>query len=178
MRRKGHFSDYETMLESLMRSRLVPYVAVNEKRRPVTARGPVKNFDFIIHSGAANYIADVKGKLFPQETKDKKTKLMWQNWINYSDLEGLGYWQRIMGNDFKSILIFTYRIVYEEDIFRFWDLYNYGGESYGLVACYFNDYMAHAKLRSKKWNAYFVPKNEFIKIQKPLREFIPEIAAG
>ena len=39
-RRKGNNCGYERMFEALLRKREIPYVAVDEKKRPVTRYGP------------------------------------------------------------------------------------------------------------------------------------------
>jgi hypothetical protein len=174
-RRKGKSSNYEIMFEELLRTSRVPYVAVDEKRRPVTNWGNIKNFDFIINSNGGNYILDVKGKLFPQESKTGKSKLWWQNWIHNSDLEGLSFWRDIFRPGFTPLIVFTYQVIYPDSIFQFDDIFNHEGKCYGLVACRFDDYRENAIVRSEKWNVYHVKKDKFRKIIKPLRNFIPEI---
>jgi hypothetical protein len=62
-----------------------------------------------------------------------------------------------------------------ENIFQFWDIFNQDQDTFGLVACTFNDYKKYALLRSEKWGAYSIKFEEFMKIIRPLREFIPEI---
>lgn len=177
-RRKGTSCKYELMLEQLLRRKKIPYVAVNEKKRPITRWRAIKNFDFIIHSKAGNYTADVKGKLFPQESRDGKNKIWWPNWIHDTDLEGLSFWDDIMGEGFTTLIIFTYRVIYEEDIFKFWDLFNFQSGSYGLVACTLESYKKYARFRSRSWKVYWVPGKIFRKIIRPLSYFIPEISAA
>jgi hypothetical protein len=174
-RRKGKCSNYETMFEELLRNCRIPYVAVDEQRRPITSWGTIKNFDFIINSAGGNYILDIKGKLFPQESYDGKSRLYWQNWIHDNDLEGLSFWQDIFGPHFTPLIVFTYQLVYPDSIFQFDDLFTYKEKCYGLVACNFNDYRNNALVRSAKWNVYHVKKEKFLKIIKPLRTFVPEI---
>ncbi|MFP4497123.1 MAG: HYExAFE family protein [Vulcanimicrobiota bacterium] len=174
-RRKGQGSHYELMFEDLLRSRKIPYLAVDESRRPVTVDGKIKNFDFIVNSSKGGYLVDIKGKLFPQESRDKKSRLYWENWVSYSDLKGLVKWKEMFGRDFLAILIFAYKILYDENIFQFWDIYNYQGFTYGLIGCLLEDYCRMARIRSVKWGAYSVKKQKFKRIMKPLRIFLPEI---
>jgi hypothetical protein len=175
-RRKGNCSNYEIMFEELLRNSRIPYVAVDEKRRPITNWGNIKNFDFIINSVGGNYLLDIKGKLFPQESSNRKSKLYWQNWVHDTDMEGLSFWQDIFGASFTPLIVFTYDLVYPDSIFQFDDIFTCKGKCYGLVACEFKEYREHAMVRSAKWKVYHVKKETFLKIIKPLRTFIPEIA--
>ena len=54
------------------------------------------------------------------------------------------------------------------------DIREFQGKSYVIVAVTLSDFYSHAKSRAKKWKAIYVPKNDFIKICKPLSHFIPE----
>lgn len=164
------------MFEAFLRKREIPYVAVDEKKRPVTRYGPIKNFDFLVHSRRGNLTVDIKGKEFPQAAAPGRRGLRWQNWVKAQDLEGMAFWRDIMGKGFTPVIVFAYRVLLLEDIYLFSDLFNYEGQSYGLVAVTFEDYKAHAGIRSRKWEAYSVNKKDFLKIKKPLRCFIPEIA--
>ena len=175
-RRKGNNSEYERMFEIFLRHREIPYIAIDELRRPVTRYGTIKNFDFIVHSIKGNYSVDVKGKEFPQSFKAGRSGLKWQNWVKKDDLVGLSFWKDILGGFFTPLIVFTYRVIFPEDIFLFEDLFNYEKSSYGLVAVTLKDYKTYAKVRSKKWGVYSINKKNFLEIVKPLRFYIPEIA--
>lgn len=175
MRRKGSFSNYERMFEALLRNRKIPYVAVDEKHRPIIGGGTIKNFDFLVYSRKGSYAIDIKGKNFPQSMGKGRAGLRWQNWVKGDDLQGLKQWHSLMGRFCSPVIIFAYRVLLIQDIFLFHDLFNYEGDSYGLVGVKLENYTAGAQLRSSKWNAYSVKKELFLKIARPLREFIPEI---
>jgi len=174
-RRKGHHSEYECMFEAYLRKKEIPYIAVDEKKRPVTRYGTIKNFDFIIHSKRGNFTVDIKGKEFPQSATQNRAGLRWQNWVKNTDLQGLTFWRDIMGDFFTPIIVFAYKVIFPRDIYLFWDLFNYRGFAYGLMAVSLEDYKKYAKLRSPKWGVYSVNKEEFLEIIHPLRYFIPEI---
>ncbi len=174
-RRKGNNSSYERMFETFLRKKEIPYIAIDELRRPVTRYGTIKNFDFIVHSKQGNYFLDIKGKEFPQSCKKGRQGLTWQNWVKRDDIEGLSFWQNLLGTEFTPLIVFAYRVIYPEDIFLFEDLFNYEDSSYGMVAATLQKYIMKARIRSKKWEAYSVKKNEFLQIAKPLRFFLPEL---
>ena len=174
-RRKGNYSDYERMFEALLRNREIPYIAVDELRRPVTRYGTIKNFDFIVHSKKGNYSLDIKGKEFPQSCREGRHGLKWQNWVKTDDIDGLTFWQSLLGTGFTPLIVFTYKVIFPEDIFLFEDLFNYEDNSYGIVATTLTCYQNKAKMRSKKWGVFSVRKQDFLQIAKPLRHFLPEV---
>ncbi|MEN6495460.1 MAG: HYExAFE family protein, partial [Thermoguttaceae bacterium] len=58
---------YEAAFEAYLRSRGLPYVAVDEAKRSVLGDGEsIKNLDFIVSTpGTATWLVDVKGRRFP-----------------------------------------------------------------------------------------------------------------
>ena len=79
---------YEAAFEAYLRSRGVPYVAVDEARRSVLADGQsIKSLDFIVSSpGEITWLVDVKGRRFPS---GDETKQYWKNWSPREDLGSL-----------------------------------------------------------------------------------------
>ena len=167
-KRSGLHSHYELMFEEFLRSNEILYIAVDENRKPLVDGHTVKNFDFIVSSFNGKFLVDVKGKKFSAR--------VWDNWVHGDDLTGL----RIWGNHFNAfvpLLVIPYLVETKEDfemLKKYGDVRKFKGQKYVVVAVTLSDFYSHAKLRSKKWKAIYVPKNEFIEICKPLSYFIPE----
>jgi len=54
---------YEAAFEDHLRKNQIPYVAINEAKRPIVARKKMKNFDFIVCSRKKkNLLVEIKGK--------------------------------------------------------------------------------------------------------------------
>ena len=70
---------YEAAFEDYLRSRGVPYVAVDEAKRSVLSDGAsIKSLDFIVSSaGPVRWLVDVKGRKFPSGDIQKQ---FWKNW--------------------------------------------------------------------------------------------------
>src|SRR6188768_3257648 len=63
MHRDNH---YEAAFEEYLRSRRMPYIAVDEARRSLVAGGSLKSLDFIVSPpGQMSWLVDVKGRRFP-----------------------------------------------------------------------------------------------------------------
>ena len=71
---------YEAAFEEYLRSRGVPYVAVDEAKRSVLSDGAsIKSLDFIVSNPAAvSWLVDVKGRKFPSGDIQK------QYWKNFA----------------------------------------------------------------------------------------------
>lgn len=167
-KRKGSHAHYEVMFEDFLRENKILYIAVDEKRRPLTDEGPIKNFDFIVSSFNGKYLVDVKGKDFSSRP--------WDNWVHDSDLTGLKVWGNHF-NAFVPLLVIPYLITNPKDVDILKnrsDIRKFKRQTYGIVAVSLADYYSHAKTRSKKFTAIYVGKEDFLKICKPLSHFIPE----
>jgi hypothetical protein len=65
---------YEAAFEEYLRSRGVPYVAVDEARRSVLSDGgSIKSLDFIVSTpNQMTWLVDVKGRRFPSGDDQKQ----------------------------------------------------------------------------------------------------------
>jgi uncharacterized protein YlbG (UPF0298 family) len=174
-KRKGKNSHYEAAFEKILRDSGIPYIAINEFKRPIISGKPIKNFDFIVFSKKCKYIIDIKGKSFFRKIKRKFVSSKWKNWILEDDWKGLKQWQKTFGKNFKSIIVYPYWLKNKEDIKQFHDIYYFKNKRYGIVGIYSTDFLKNRKRRSKKWNTFYIPKEKFKKFVKPIKYFIPEI---
>ena len=80
---------YEAAFEEYLRSRGVPYVAVDEAKRSVLSDGgSIKSLDFIVSTpGPLTWLVDVKGRRFPSGDIQKQ---YWKNWSTRDDLREPG----------------------------------------------------------------------------------------
>lgn len=162
---------YEAAFEDYLRKKEIPYIAINEAKRPIVEGKPIKNFDFIVYSNKGeNLLVDIKGKYFPYESWLGKN--YWENWIGKDDLEGLRFWQDKFGKGFKSVIVYPYYIKHLDDCSKFSVIHNYKRVNYGLVAITLDDYAQNCKPRSASWDAICVSREIFPRLVKPLTDFI------
>ena len=76
---------YDAAFEGFLRSRRIPYVAVDEQRRALLEEQSLKSMDFIVYSRQQrNLLIDVKGRRFPSGGTESGHK--WENWATAEDL--------------------------------------------------------------------------------------------
>ncbi|MDP6046207.1 MAG: HYExAFE family protein [Phycisphaerae bacterium] len=157
---------YEAAFEDYLRSRGLPYVAVDETKKAIFADAAVKSFDFLVYSGVGrNLLVDVKGRKFPDSAagRQRSSSRAWENWITRQDVEGLGEWEKVFGDDFRAVLVFAYWLQGPVQRAPFDDVHIFGEKSYGFVGIGLDRYVAGARTRSPKWETITMPTAEFRK---------------
>src|SRR5205823_11844051 len=98
---------YEAAFEAFLRSRGIPYVAVDEAKKALFANAKLKSFDFVVYSkNGPNLLIDVKGR----SARDGATKGSFQSWATERDVDDLMQWEQVFGEGFKGVLAFVYWI--------------------------------------------------------------------
>ena len=130
---------YEAAFEEYLRSRGVPYVAVDEAKRSLLSDGgSIKNLDFIVSTpNRITWLVDVKGRRFPSGDIQKQ---YWKNWSTRDDLRSLAEWERLFGETFCGLLVFAYNILGDRAPLPAEQLFRFRGLLYGFVAVRLSDY--------------------------------------
>ncbi len=151
---------YEAAFEDYLRSRGLPYVAVDETRKAIFAGARVKSFDFLVyHEGGANRLVDVKGRKFPYDTLGNSRR--WENWVTDDDLQSLAEWERVFGEGFEAVLVFAYWLTSSGQDAPFQSLHPFRGEYYAFLALPLAAYRSSSVCRSPKWGTVTVPTKAF-----------------
>ena len=161
---------YEAAFEEYLRSRGVPYVAVDEARRSILSDGQsIKSLDFIVASpGEITWLVDVKGRRFPSGDEQKQ---YWKNWSPREDLESLAQWEELFGESFRGLFVFAYNIVGDRAPLAAERLFEHRGALYGFVAVELADYADLAHLISPSWDTVAMPTAEFRRLARPVEWF-------
>lgn len=154
---------YEAAFEDYLRAKGWPYVAVDEARKAIFGAVSLKSFDFLVYSSSGpNLLIDVKGRKFPDSIPGKsKGGRAWENWITREDVEGLGAWEGVFGQDFKAVLVFAYWLQGPPQRSPFQDVHIFRKNYYAFVCISLADYVEGARPRSQKWQTLAMPGAEF-----------------
>ena len=158
---------YEAAFEDYLRSRGLPYIAVDEQRKAIFAGARIKSFDFLIYppSGPA-WLADVKGRKFPY--RGSAGKRYWENWVTTDDLEGLAEWQQAFGDGFRATLVFAYWLTGAGNRLPTVHVHTYRDQYYCFFAISLDDYAEHCRARSAKWQTVAMPAKLFRELARPM----------
>lgn len=163
-KRENH---YEAAFEEFLRRREIPYLAVDEARRSLAGGTSLKNLDFVISSSRSeNWLIDVKGRLFPSGAQ------YWKNWSTHDDLTSLARWEQVFGQRFQGLLVFAYSVVGNCAPLPAEQLFTFRERLYGFVAIRLQDYAAHARQLSQRWQTVGLRTEMFRRLAAPLDEFL------
>jgi hypothetical protein len=167
---------YEAAFEGYLRSRLVPYVAVDEKKRTLWGDGSLKSLDFIVSPpGGGSWLVDVKGRHFPSGEQ----KQYWKNWSTRDDVRSLAAWQQLFGSGFRALFVFAYEVRGDRAPLAAEHLFNFRGRLYAFLGLGLNDYVYYARPISAAWDTLAMPTSRFRQLAMPLDAMLqPTEAAG
>jgi hypothetical protein len=157
---------YEAAFEQYLRSRGVPYVAVDEAKRSLLGGASIKSLDFIVSSPAGtSWLVDVKGRRFPSGDEQKQ---YWKNWSTRDDLASLAQWERLFGASFGGMFVFAYNIVGDRAPLARDQLFEFRGGLYAFVGVRLADYAMWARPISPRWDTLAMPTAKFRELAAPL----------
>jgi hypothetical protein len=133
----------------------VAYVAVDEQRRSLVARGSLKSLDYIVHpSDSVTLLVDIKGRQFPSGRTQKQ---YWRNWSTWDDLASLAQWQEKMGSGSVALLVFAYEVVGHRSPVEAERLFYFRQRHYAFLAVRVADYIQFSHQLSAKWHTVSMP---------------------
>lgn len=140
---------------------------MDEQKKAIFAGSRVKSFDFLVYGpGGRPWLVDIKGRKFPYDGKGGRR--YWENWVTREDLDGLGRWKGVFGDEFEPALVFVYWLIGPSDREPPGEIHRFRNEYYSFLWVSASTYAAHARTRSPKWNTVTVPIREFRDLVQPL----------
>jgi hypothetical protein len=158
---------YEAAFEAFLRGRGIPYVAVDEAKKALFAKAPLKSFDFVVYSRTGpNLLIDVKGR----SCRDRSNRKGFESWATEQDLEDLAQWEQVFGPGFSAVLAFVYWIdppmLPDPHMFEFRDRW------YLILGISLPEYRDHMRRRSEKWKTVCLKTQDFQSLARPIDHWL------
>ncbi|HYV37055.1 MAG TPA: HYExAFE family protein [Gemmataceae bacterium] len=168
-------SSYESAFEAYLQGQRLCYVAVHEGRRAFLGETKVKNLDFIVHGqGGLGLLVDIKGRRFPGGSADKPRRI-WECWSTQEDIDGLGRWAELFGEDYHGLLVFAYHLTADETpADDLGDLFTWRNQRYLFRGVAVDEYRRHLRVRSPRWGTVHVASKVFRELARPFHYFTQE----
>jgi hypothetical protein len=171
---------YEQAFEHYLRSRRIPYVAVDEAKKallPGEARfrpgalpatgacdgGSLKSFDFVLYGPERNLLCEVKGRKVGAR---KGSRL--ECWVTQEDVQSLGRWERLFGDGFTAAFVFIYWCDEQPALPLFEEIFEFHSRWYAVRAVTLASYAAGMRPRSQRWQTVHMPAAEFDRASRGL----------
>lgn len=179
---------YEQAFETYLRSRRVPYVAVDEAKKAILPEGQplsvqireeglpprsaaLKSFDFVIYGEGTNLLVEIKGRRIARRTlavsQSKSSRGRLDTWVTLDDVESLGSWGRLFGPEFAAAFVFVYWCDEQPPDALFEEIFEHRGRWYALRAVSLADYTSAMKVRSLRWRTVHLPAAAFDRLSVP-----------
>jgi hypothetical protein len=174
---------YERAFAEYLRSRRIPYIAVDEARKSLLpgvdgtgargasradAAGAIKSFDFVVYGRNTNMLVDIKGRRVRSAASGSAlaaTRL--DSWATEEDLDALQRWESLFGPGFEAVLVFVYWCAAQPPDALFQEVFEHRGEWYALRSVRVCEYVRCMKPRSPRWRTVYVPPAAFERISQP-----------
>ncbi|MEX2216329.1 MAG: HYExAFE family protein [Phycisphaeraceae bacterium] len=162
---------YDVAFEQYLRTKAIPYVAVDEAKRALDKTYPpatLKSFDFVVYSDKSlNLLVDVKGR----KHSGRSSKSL-DNWVTRNDVDSLTQWEKLFGEGFEGAFAFLYWCDVQPPDALFHEIFECSGRWYAVLAIRLSDYRKHLKQRSPRWDTVNIPAATFSRLAVPLMEMI------
>ena len=158
---------YEAAFEAFLRTRGIPYVAVDEAKKALFANARLKSFDFVVYSkNGPNLLIDVKGR----QCRDRSSRKGFETWATQRDIEDLMQWEQVFGEGFKAVLAFMYWI--DPPLAPEPGMFQHRDKWYWLFGIDLSEYRNSMRRRSVKWETVALPAEEFRNLARPLETWL------
>ena len=158
---------YEAAFEAYLRSRGIPYVAVDEAKKALFSNAKLKSFDFVVYcKDGPNLLIDVKGR----QMRDGSARRSFQTWTTERDIEDLMQWEQVFGEGFKAMLTFIYWI--DPPLTPEVGMFEHRDRWYLLMGIDLAEYRNAMRRRSIKWETVCLPADEFRNLARPLESWL------
>jgi len=159
---------YEAAFEAYLRSKGIPYVAVDEAKKALFSDAKLKSFDFVVYSKTGpNLLVDVKGRSMQNKGVARGS---YETWTTQQDVDDLIQWQQVFGEGFKAVLVFLYWI--DPPLVPEAGMFEHQERWYLPLAIELDAYRQHMRQRSPKWETVALPAEDFRLLARPMSEWL------
>jgi hypothetical protein len=165
---------YEQAFESFLAENKVPFVWVDQSKRPEFLDDTVKNFDFLLYPDSQSpLLIELKGRTFKGRSLVGLKGL--DGWSTFEDVQALSQWLRRFRTDYpaaRACFVFAFRFANIDVETDGHDVYDCLGERYLFLAIPLQKYAKAMKTRSPKWQTVTLPAKDFRRWAIPINEVL------
>lgn len=165
---------YEQAFESFLAENKIPYVWVDQSKRPEFFDSTIKNFDFFLYPDSQGpVLIELKGRTFKGDSLVGLKGL--DGWATFEDVQSLSQWLRRFHKDYpaaKAYFVFAFHFANIDVETDGLAVYDYFGERFLLLAIPLEKYAKAMKIRSPKWQTVCLASSDFRAMAVPVKKII------
>jgi len=164
-------NQYDVAFQEYLRTKCIPHILVDERRRAQLQQMSLKSMDFIVTAtDGQNLLIDVKGRHFPTGSTKKGHK--WENWATLDDIESLLQWEQVFGDGFSAMLVFAYELRHSRYEAEFEEIFAFRNRQYAFYGVWVQEYQETMRTRSQSWSTVSISSGDFRQIRRPVCNLI------
>lgn len=167
---------YEQAFESYLAENKIPFIWVDQSKRPEFFESSVKNFDFLVYPETKSPILiELKGRTFKGDSLAGLKGL--DGWTTFEDVQALSQWLDYFCRDFsdtKAFFVFVFQFANIDVETDGQPVYDFAGERFLFLAIPLQKYANAMKIRSPKWQTVTLPAADFRQWAMPIDEIIKQ----
>lgn len=168
---------YEQAVACWLGERRIPFVWIDQSRRPVLGDEHPKSFDFLLRpDGPRRLLVEVKGRTFGGETLAGRKGL--DCWVTAEDVRAMETWRRLFvqrHTDDLAVFLFAFRLRQIDVDSDGLGVYEFENRRYLFFVIRAADYLRCMKLRSPRWQTVTLSADDVRGLTVPLDDFLKEV---
>ncbi|MHC5199638.1 MAG: HYExAFE family protein [Planctomycetota bacterium] len=165
---------YEQAFACYLTENKLPFVWVDQSKRPEFQDGPVKNFDFLVYPESDSPILiELKGRTFKGDSLAGMKGL--DGWATFEDVQSLSHWRDQFHKDTPAataFFVFAFRFANIDIETDGLPVYDYSGRQFLFLAIPLDKYAEAMKIRSPKWQTVTLPAEDFRQWAMPIDKLL------
>ena len=165
---------YEQAFRCYLTENKLPFIWIDQSKRPEFQKGAVKNFDFLVNPESDSPILiELKGRTFKGTSLAGLKGL--DGWATFEDVQSLSHWLEQFRNETPAataFFVFAFRFDNIDIETDGWCLYDYSGRRLLFVAVPLDKYANAMKIRSPKWQTVTLPAKDFQREAIPIEKVL------
>jgi hypothetical protein len=165
---------YEQAFECFLTENKIPFVWVDQSKRPEFFESSVKNFDFLLYPDSEHpVLVELKGRTFKGDSLAGLKGL--DGWATFEDVQALSQWLIRFRKDSpaaQAFFVFAFRFANIDVETDGMGVYDWAEKRFLFLAIPLEKYAAAMKIRSPKWQTVTLPAEDFRQWAMPIDAFL------
>jgi len=168
---------YERAFARWLGENRIPFVPIDQSRRPVLPEGHTKSFDFLLcPDGPRRVLAEVKGRTFRGVSLAGRRGL--DCWITAEDARAMKTWRRLFESrrtSDRAVFVFAFRLGRIDVDPDGLSVFEFENQRYVFFVIRASDYLRRMKLRSPRWRTVTLSAGDVRRFCVSLDDFMKEV---